>query len=52
MMSLGGLGFRVLTNVGVYDEFGRFRVLGFRTTLGYIYDEFGRFRVLKNVGGI
>ncbi len=29
LMSLGGLWFRVLTNVGVYDEFGRFMVLGF-----------------------
>ncbi len=28
MMSWGGLGFKVLNNVEVYDEFGRFRVLG------------------------
>jgi hypothetical protein len=26
MMSLGGLWFRVLNNVGVYDEFGRFMI--------------------------
>jgi hypothetical protein len=48
-MSLGGLGFRVLNNVGVYDEFGRFRVLGFGQCWVYMMS-FGGFRVLDNVG--